>query len=221
MIALFNSEKIEKLAKIMDEDEYFTIAQMQTAEIKVKGSRFIGTIRPVALEHEAFEFINHVSQKFYDASHYCYAYLIGHPPSGSARYSDAGEPAGTAGVPILNSIRGKGLTNVAVVVTRYFGGTKLGKGGLARAYSECSRKAIEQGTIIKKYMLEKIQLEYDYAFTGPVMRVISTFQAKIDESVHGPTTKLILSLRRSRVEKFKLNLIETTSGQIKFEWKPY
>ena len=198
----------------MDEDEYLTIRGGRTAEIKVKGSRFIGTIKPANTEHDALEFINLTSKKYYDATHNCYAYLIGHHPSITARYNDAGEPAGTAGPPILNVIKGKYLTNVAVVVTRYFGGTKLGKGGLVRAYTECTQKAIEQCTIIKKYIYEKIVLEFDYALTGPIMRVISSLQAKIDESKHGQTTKLILSIRKGKVDNLRQNLIEATSGKI-------
>jgi uncharacterized YigZ family protein len=201
----------------MDEDEYLTIDQEQTAEIKVKGSKFIGSIQPAITEQEASEFISHISKRYHDATHNCYAYLIGHQPLIIARSNDAGEPAGTAGLPILNVIKGKNLTNVAVVVTRYFGGTKLGKGGLVRAYSECAQKAIEQCNIERKYIYERIQLEFDYALTGPIMRVISAFQAKINESLHDQTTKLIVLVRKSIVEKFKLNLIEVSSGKINIE----
>jgi uncharacterized YigZ family protein len=198
----------------MDDDEFLTIDRGTTAEIKVKGSKFIGTIHPVATEHDAFEFINYISKKYYDATHHCYAYQIGCQPSCIARYSDAGEPAGTAGMPILNVIKGKNLTNVAVVVTRYFGGIKLGRGGLVRAYSECTRQTIAQCDLHKKYFYEKIPIEFDYAFTGPIMRVVSASQAKISESMHGQTTKLMLLVRKSLVEQFKLNLIEVTSGKI-------
>jgi uncharacterized YigZ family protein len=201
----------------MDEDEYLTIDQENTAEIKVKGSKFIGTIRPVPTDQAAFEFINHISKKYYDATHNCYAYLIGHQPSIIARTNDAGEPAGTAGLPILNVIKGKNLTDVAIVVTRYFGGTKLGKGGLVHAYSECTQKTIEQCNIERKYIYERIQLEFDYALTGPIMRVITAFQAKINKLLHDQTTKLVVLIRKSMVEKFKLNLIEVSSGKIDIE----
>jgi uncharacterized YigZ family protein len=201
----------------MDEDEYLTIQGGRTAELKIKGSRFIGTIKPISTQHDAFEFINFISKKFYNATHNCYAYLIGHHPSKIARYSDAGEPAGTAGPPILNVIKGKGLTNVVVVVTRYFGGTKLGKGGLVRAYTDCTQNVIEQCTVVKKYIYERIELEFDYALTGPVMRVISAFQAKVDESKHGQTTKLILFIRKSWVDNLRQNLIEATSGKINID----
>ncbi len=201
----------------MDEDEYLTVQGGMTTEIKVKGSRFIGTIQPATTEYDALEFINLISKKYYDATHNCYAYLIGHHPTIIARYSDAGEPASTAGMPILNVLNGSYLTNVAVVVTRYFGGTKLGKGGLVRAYTECTQQVIEQCTIKKKYIYERIVIEFDYALTGPIMRVISSFQAKIDESNHGQNTKLILSIRKSKSDNLKQSLIEATSGKINID----
>ena len=201
----------------MDEDEYLTIQGRKTTEIKVKGSKFIGTIQPAGTEHHALEFVNFISKKYYDATHNCYAYFIGHPPSSITRYSDAGEPAGTAGMPILNVIKGKYLTNVAVVVTRYFGGTKLGKGGLVRAYTECTQQTIEKCTIVKKFIYQRIDIEFDYGLTGHIMRVISSFRAKIDESYHGQHTRLILSIRKSKADNLKQNLIEATSGKIRID----
>lgn len=198
----------------MDDDEYLTIAQGMTAEIKVKGSKFIGAIHPVPTEHDAFEFIHYISKKYYDATHHCYAYQIGYQPSPIARYSDAGEPAGTAGPPILNVIKGKNLTGVVMVVTRYFGGTKLGKGGLVRAYSECAQKTIERCNLVKKFVYERVSIEFDYILTGPIMRVISSFQTKINQSTHGQTTKLVLFVRKSLVDQLKLSLVEATSGRI-------
>jgi len=199
---------------MMDDDEYLTIDEKETAEIKVKGSKFIGTIHPVTIEHDAVEVINFISKKYYDATHHCYAYQIGCQPAIIARCSDAGEPAGTAGMPILNVIKGKNLTNVAVVVTRYFGGTKLGKGGLVRAYSECAQKTVEQCKLVKKFVYERISIEFDYILTGPIMRIISFFQAKINQSRHGQTTKLVLFVRKSLVDQLKLSLVEATSGRI-------
>lgn len=198
----------------MDEDEFFTIEQEQTAEIRVKGSRFIGTACPVNTEQQATEFIHRVSQKFYDATHSCFAYQIGLGSSIVSRYSDAGEPTGTAGIPIFKVIKGKQLANIVIVITRYFGGTKLGKGGLVRAYSECTLHVLERCTVIKKYLYQKLQLEFDYNLTGPVMRVISLFNASVSESNYDQNPRLILLLRKSMVKNFKSNLIEVTSGKI-------
>ncbi len=198
----------------MDEDEFLTIEQVQATEIKVKGSTFIGTAGPVITEQQAADFIQQVSQKYYDATHHCYAYQIGLNPSIIFRMSDAGEPAGTAGAPIFNVIRGKQLTNLAVVVTRYFGGTKLGKGGLARAYSECTQKVLEQCSLVKKYIYQTLRLEFDYHLTNSVMRVISSFHATILHSSYDQSARLTVSLRKSMADNFKLNLIELTSGKI-------
>jgi len=198
----------------MDEDQYSTIRVGGIAEIKVKGSRFIGTAQPITSEEQASEFIQQISRQFYNATHNCYAFSIGHHDLTIARYSDAGEPAGTAGLPILNVIRGKQLSDVIVVVTRYFGGTKLGKGGLIRAYSQCTQKVLEKCPVVKKYLVEILQLEFDYNFTGAVMKVISAFNARVRESIYHHNTRLILSLRQSKVEQFKHELLEATSGKI-------
>jgi uncharacterized YigZ family protein len=213
MIALYHSG-IKNIFDNMSEDEFFTIEQGGTAEIKIKGSRFIGTAQPVATEGEAMAFIHHISKKFHDATHNCYAYLIGYHSASSARSSDAGEPSGTAGLPILTVIKGKKLTDIVVVVTRYFGGTKLGTGGLARAYSECARQVIDRCLIIKKYLYDRIQLEFEYHLFGSVMRIVSLYDAKILESIYDQNTKLMVSVRKSLVEPFKSNLIEVTSARI-------
>lgn len=198
----------------MDDDEYFTIEHEHTAEIRVKGSRFIGNTCPVTTEQQASEFIHQISQKFYNATHNCFAYQIGFGPTNISRYSDAGEPTGTAGIPILNVIRGRQLTNLVVVVTRYFGGTKLGKGGLVRAYSDCTQQVIDQCSIVKKFLYQKLQLAFNYNLTGNVMRVVSLFNANVCESYFEQNARLILLLRKGKIEDFKSNLIEITSGKI-------
>ncbi len=198
----------------MIQDEFFTIEQGQTAEIKIKGSRFIGTAHPVVTEQEAIEFIAQISKKFHDATHHCYAFQVGCHSSLIARYNDAGEPAGTAGMPILTVIKGKELTNTAVVVTRYFGGTKLGKGGLVRAYSDCTRLVLEKCPIVKKYFYQHLRLAFDYNLTGNVMRVISQFNGVVIQSSYDALVKIEVSVRLSVVDKFKTNLVDVTSGKI-------
>lgn len=198
----------------MEEDEFLTIEHERTAEIKVKGSRFIGTVHPITTEREAVDFIRTISQRFFNATHNCYAYQIGSHDAAISRYSDAGEPAGTAGLPILNVIHGRQLTNVAVVITRYFGGTKLGKGGLVRAYSECTQNVLDLCSIQKQYLYQKLSVVFDYNLTGKVMRLVSSSHAKILETIYDQDSRLILSLRKSKVTKFKSDLVEVTSGKI-------
>jgi uncharacterized YigZ family protein len=198
----------------MIEDEFLTIERGETSEIKIKGSRFIGTTQPVVTEQEAIDFIAQISKKFHDASHNCYAFQIGCHSSMIARYNDAGEPAGTAGMPILTVIKGKELTDTAVVVTRYFGGTKLGKGGLVRAYSDCTRLALEKCSIVKKYLYQNLRLAFDYNLTGNVMRVISQFNGTVVRSSYDTLARIEVSVRLSVVDKFKTNLVDVTSGKL-------
>ncbi|MDZ7264277.1 MAG: YigZ family protein [candidate division KSB1 bacterium] len=202
---------------MMIDDEYLTIQKVQTAELKVKGSRFIGTASPVATEDAATEFIQRVARQYYAATHHCYAYHIGVPPEVCFRMSDAGEPTGTAGLPILNVIKGKGLTDIVVVVSRYFGGTKLGKGGLARAYADCTLLVLQQSPIIKKYMMQQLQLTFDYQLTNRVMGAISLFQATINQSTYGQEAQLVIALRKSQIDKLKQHLIEVTAGKISIQ----
>lgn len=118
-------------------DEYLTIKNLAQSKLKIKGSLFIATALPVSSEKEARGWIKKISRKFFDATHHCFAYKIKidqNPAKGGIKYSDAGEPRGTAGSPILSAIESEKLSNVLVVVTRWFGGTKLGTGGLSRAY---------------------------------------------------------------------------------------
>ena len=198
----------------MSEDEYLTIEQQKQAEIKIKGSRFIGAAHPAPTEKQARDLIAQISKQYFDATHNCYAYNIGFGSSKISRFNDAGEPSGTAGQPILNVIQGKNITNIVVIVTRYFGGTKLGKGGLIRAYSGCAQEVLHNCSIIKKYLYETIELKFDYDLTGPTMRVISQQDAKILNSIYGQQTQLKLSIRQSRVKNFKQDLTELTSGKV-------
>ncbi|MDZ7330526.1 MAG: YigZ family protein [candidate division KSB1 bacterium] len=201
----------------MFNDEYVTISDEQSAELKVKGSLFIGTASPVATINQAQEFIQRISQKYFDATHHCYAYQLGWASSAVYRMSDAGEPSGTAGQPILSVIKGKGLTNICVIVTRYFGGTKLGKGGLARAYADCAHLVLERCTIITNYLAQRLELHFDYQLTNPVMSVLSSFQATIHRSDFDQQAHLVTSIRISQIDNFKRQLIEATSGKIRIQ----
>jgi uncharacterized YigZ family protein len=198
----------------MNEDEYLTIQNQQQAEIKIKGSRFIGTSQPVTTENQAKEFIQQISKKYFDASHNCFAYNLGFGQSKISRFNDAGEPSGTAGQPILKTIQGKELTDIVMVVTRYFGGTKLGKGGLVRAYSDCTSDTLNKCNVIKKYIKETLDLEFDYNKTGVVMRIIDQYDLKILKANYDQKTKIELSIRKSKIQDFKQNVIELTSGKI-------
>ncbi|MBQ1328426.1 MAG: YigZ family protein, partial [Eubacterium sp.] len=147
----------EKIIKLLESGE---------SEVIVKKSRFIGITYPVNTPEEAADFVNSIKKKYYDARHNCYAYVIGDNRD-QIKFSDDGEPGGTAGKPMLDVLLGSGITNIAVVVTRYFGGTLLGTGGLVRAYSDAAKEAVQAS---KTYTVERkirYKIETDYtSFQG-------------------------------------------------------
>jgi len=197
-------------------DEYYTIQATATAEIKVKGSRFIGTVSPAQTEAEAENFIRQLQKTYHDATHNCYAYSVLQNNQTKFRHNDAGEPTGTAGPPILNVIQGKNLLNIVIVVTRYFGGTKLGKGGLIRAYSECTKQVIDQADILRKIIRTKITVQFAYALIGNVMHLVSQLDGRTVTTNYYKDVELTIEIPRSRVDMFRTKIIDLTSGNVKF-----
>ena len=145
--------------------EYRTVYEGGEGEVVEKKSRFIASVRPVSTEEEALAFIETIRKKHWNASHNCFAYVIGER-SELARYSDDGEPGGTAGKPMLDVLKGEALCNTAVVVTRYFGGTLLGTGGLVRAYSQAVKEGLASSVIITKIRGVKLKIATDYTGLG-------------------------------------------------------
>ncbi len=137
------------------------------AEITEKRSRFIATVRPVKTEEEAAAFVEEIRKKYFDARHNPYAWVIGDDGSRS-RQSDDGEPSQTAGIPILNVIRGSGVTDACIVVTRYFGGTLLGTGGLFRAYTKAAEEGLGASIIVEKKPAERWKVTIDYPDLGKI-----------------------------------------------------
>jgi uncharacterized YigZ family protein len=149
---------------------YPTPAGSADAEIREKGSRFLAVIGPADGEEAAKAGLAAVARRFPDATHHCWAWRVGAPPR--ERSSDAGEPAGTAGVPILQVLRGAGLSDVLAVVVRWFGGTKLGKGGLARAYAAATREALRTLPVAVRVPAVRLTLQLPYERVGAVKRLI-------------------------------------------------
>jgi uncharacterized YigZ family protein len=147
-------------------------------QIKEKGSRFIAYAYPVSQKDEAENAILALRKKYHDATHVCFAYRIGEGVETILRYSDDGEPSGTAGMPIYNEIKRKDLYNVAIAVVRYFGGVKLGTGGLSRAFSSAAREIIDNSSILKIPILRKIKFDVPYSLFGEMIGLIN--QLKID-----------------------------------------
>lgn len=158
----------------IDRDVYYTVSDFPTAEIKVKGSRFIAHVAAISKKESAIEFLESIRSKFYDATHNCFAYRIGHDGM-EFRTGDDGEPSGSAGKPILFEIRKAELSDIIVIVTRYFGGTKLGVGGLARAYSEAASNALAIASRKAVFVTEPIRIFCDYDVISSIKRIIEEF----------------------------------------------
>lgn len=156
---------------MMFDDTYKMLDAPGEGLYKEKGSKFIASAFTVMNEEEVKQALAEVKKKYYDARHHCYAYMIG-PDKDCFRSSDDGEPSGTAGKPILNQILSKDVTNVCVIVVRYFGGIKLGVSGLINAYKTAAREALDNAVIVEKTVNEVYSLEFPYVLMNDVMRVL-------------------------------------------------
>ena len=156
-----------------DSPFYRTITKPGKAEIKVRGSRFIACAEPVQNEEQCKRFIAQYQKLYHDASHVCFAYRTGVGEHTVYRFSDAGEPAGTAGAPIFKVIEGAHLTDILILVVRYFGGTKLGIGGLVRAYTDSARAVLEQIVTVKKIIAKPLHFQVEYNYINPVLRELA------------------------------------------------
>lgn len=197
----------------MSEDSYKTIRESLTLEMKEKGSRFICCASPCKSRAEAEAMIASIKKKYHDATHNCFAYCIGHGID-LTRFDDDGEPAGTAGKPILNAILSQELRNIAVVVTRYFGGTKLGVGGLIRAYGGVALATLENATIETVYIQDKIKLNCSYHQLKAILSLVEKYSGQIVESDYGESVWLILQMRKNFSTLFIRCAIDATAGQV-------
>lgn len=189
---------------------YKTIAARAEAEIVEKKSRFIGQIAPVATEEEALAFIAEVKAAHRMARHNVYAYVL---CGGRVRYTDDGEPAKTAGMPTLEAIQHAGLEDVAVVVTRYFGGILLGTGGLVRAYTDATKAAIEAADVVTVSVCVDIILEVPYSLYEQLCRIAEAAGAKLAESDFAENVLLTFRMLDGTQPPFLEKLTELTRGQ--------
>lgn len=197
----------------MRADQFETAAGHRRVEIaKVKGSRFIAEIFPVTSEDEIDPHLDAVRRTYHDATHHCFAYRLG-PDGGRFRSSDDGEPSGSAGAPILRKIESSGLTDVLVVVIRYYGGTKLGAGGLARAYGAAAEDVLAQTDRSTRTQYRLLKLEFFYDDTSPAMRLIERFGAVIVASSYGEGTTLEVKVPASQVEAFIRDFVDDLGGR--------
>ena len=193
-------------------DCYFTIAQTAKAEIRVKGSRFIGEVALVSDAAGAKTYLESVRKREYEATHHCFAYRLGVGSDIEFKYSDDGEPNGSAGKPIYDCIAGRELTSVIVVVTRYFGGTKLGTGGLVRAYSEAALLSLEKAGKKTNYITDTICLTIEFSFYDRILKVIEKLKAKQTESDFSEKVSMTVQIRKSLTEQFVRELTDISRG---------
>lgn len=181
-------------------------------EIEEKKSRFIAHIEPVTSEEEALQFIAQMKKQYYDARHNCYAFVIG-DNSELTRCSDDGEPSGTAGRPILEVLTGEGITNVVCVVTRYFGGTLLGTGGLVRAYQGATKEGLNNSVIIDKTEGIQLSIAIDYTDVGKLQYFFGSNSIRVLSSDYGANVSFKIVIEIEMLEKIKKDLTEITSGK--------
>ncbi len=198
----------------MPPDEYLTIARPIELETKVLSSRFLSLALPIQGRADVDECLAARRKKLHDATHHCYAYRLG-IDGNDYRANDDGEPNGSAGKPILAAIEKFGLTNVLVVVTRYFGGKKLGVGGLVRAYNGAAESLLVSSERITKLVLAPIHAAFPHAFVGQVMHVIEGVGAKINDTRYDEEVHLEIHVRRTLAEMLKEKLVSATSGNVR------
>lgn len=196
-------------------NSYKTVRKAASDEYIVKKSRFIGHIAPVTTAEQALEFIAAVSKKHWDATHNVYAYIL--REGGIKRYSDDGEPQGTAGIPALDVLEKSGVTDCAVVVTRYFGGIMLGAGGLVRAYSHSASIAVAAGGIVTRAMCARLKVTCDYYFYGKLSSLVPESGGVIEDTVFEDNVTLIFRLPLELVDGFNAKLIDVSNGRYRAE----
>ena len=192
--------------------EYRTIKEFNSDEYVVKRSRFIGYAKPVSTVEEATAFIAEIKAKHWDATHNVYAYIL--REGGVKRYSDDGEPQGTAGVPVLDVLEKENLVDVCVVVTRYFGGILLGGGGLVRAYSHSAKIGVDSAKIITMAHCVDVETECDYTFYGKLNDFLSREDTVILDTQFTDNVKVIFRIKGENLDNIKAKVTDLSNGKL-------
>lgn len=197
-------------------EQYKTVYVGGEGEMVEKKSRFIATVRPVKTEEEANQFVEEMRKKYWDARHNCWAFILGERQE-FKRCSDDGEPSQTAGKPMMDVLTGAGLTDVAVVVTRYFGGTLLGTGGLVRAYSGAVQEGLKNSTVITKYLGVKLSVTTDYNGVGKLQYLFGQKEIPILSAEYTDKVVFTVLVESSRIQEIKKAITEATSATAQME----
>lgn len=197
-------------------ESYINLVKGGEGEIVEKKSRFIGQIKPVTSEEEAYAFIEEIKKKHYDARHNCFAFSVG-ADMPLLRFSDDGEPQGTAGKPILEVITSSEIHNICIVVTRYFGGTLLGTGGLVRAYTDASKAALEN---CETKLIEKLiptEIKTNYTDMGKIQYILGNHDVKIIDTIYADDVLLKMNLRKPDADQIIKEITDATSARAGIE----
>lgn len=198
---------------MIQEDTYKTIIGVAEGIYTEKRSKFIAIAIPVHTVEEIKQHLDIYQKKYYDARHVCYAYMLGHERKDFCA-NDNGEPSGTAGKPILGQINSNGLTDILIVVVRYFGGIKLGTSGLIVAYKAAAAEAIANATIIEKTVDDEIAVAFEYPFMNDVMRIVKEEEPEILEQSYDMDCLMKLRIRRSMMGKLRARLEKVETARI-------
>lgn len=190
---------------------YKTVTTEHSAEIEVKRSRFIATVCPCKTEQEAADFIAAMRKKYWDARHNVYAFSL---KGGTKRFSDDGEPHSTAGLPVMEVIDHLGITDIAVVVTRYFGGILLGTGGLVRAYSDSARTVLEQADVVTILPAKKVCIRCDYGDYDLLAKLLSEFEVKIISTDFNDKVEVTLAVKDTLFDELVTKCTDKFSARI-------
>ena len=195
---------------------YYTVDRSYgPEEIKEKGSRFISYLYPVETKEAVDGFIGALRKKYYDATHVCFAFRLGKGEEQCIRYNDDGEPSGTAGLPIYNEIRSKDYFNVLTAVVRYFGGIKLGTGGLTRAYGQAAWKVLEISAKVTIHIKQKVSLSFPFNFTGEIMQIVNRFSLDIlKQEYSADGIHMQLDVPVGKIDDITKLIIERSNGKI-------
>ncbi len=199
------------------EDVYHTIARPARAETKVKGSRFIAEGAIVETVDDATAYLESIRKREHAATHHCSAWTVGLFDDMQFKYSDDGEPNGTAGRPIYDQITGRGVSNCIVVVTRYFGGTKLGTGGLVRAYSEAAQMALEEAGRTEHFLTDIVTADIEFPLYDLLVKTIHRLGARQVDARFTDRVAVDIEIRRSRTDELCDDIVQLSGGKAKIE----
>ena len=197
----------------MVQDTYKTIADVSEGLYTEKRSKFIAVALPVKTVEEIKEHLEVYQKKYYDARHVCYAYMLGHERK-DFRANDNGEPSGTAGKPILGQINSNELTDILVIVVRYFGGIKLGTSGLIVAYKAAAAEAIAAATIQEKTVDDEVTVLFEYPFMNDVMRIVKEEEPEIADQLYDMDCRMTLRIRRSCMPRLRERLLKVETARL-------